>query len=234
MASLSITIPAYNEQATLEEVVGEALAAGRLVTDDYEVLIVDDGSTDETPELADRLAHEHAPVRVLHHPENRGFSGAMLSCMRNAACDYVFLGPADGQADYREVERFWRLIPDNELVFSYRIGRGDRSHRKISSWLWYTGLRILFGQVVPEFSSLFLFRRETLGRLPVHVREDASNFLPVLYLRAKARNIPVGLVGTVQHERRGGLPKGSDRGVIMRTLVEDLKLFWEIRVRGNH
>ena len=225
MPALSVTIPAYNEEVTLEGVVLEAIAACRRVVEDFEVLIVDDGSTDRTPGIADRLEAEHPEVRVLHHVENRGFSGAMQSCMRNAHGDYIFLGPADGQADYDEIARFWAMTPEHELVFSYRVGRGDRSHRKISSWLWYTGLRVLFGQRVPEFSSTFLFRRETLEQLPIHVREDASNFLPVLFLRARARKIPVGLLGTVQLERRGGVAKGSNVPNTLRTLAEDLRLF---------
>lgn len=232
MPSLSITIPAYNEAETLEEVVGEALLACAKVTDDYEVVVVDDGSTDGTDRIADRLAADHpGNVRVVHHPENRGFSGAMQSCMRNAAKDWVFLGPADGQADYGDLVRFWARTGESELIFSYRTGRGDSLRRKASSWLWYTMLRVMFGQRIPEFSSTFLFRKATLDRLQVQVRENASNFLPVLFLQAKANGVPVGLVGTVQGERRGGVAKGADPRIIVRTLVEDVRLFWELRVR---
>lgn len=231
MPSLSFTIPAYNEEATLEQVVGEALEAGRSLGTEFEVLVVNDGSADRTGEIADRLAQEHPEVRVHHHERNKGFSGAMQSCMRNAGKDYVFLGPADGQASYDDVRRFWELLPENELVFSYRIGRGDPLHRKLASWLWYTGLRVLFGHRVPEFSSTFLFRKATLDALPVEVRPDASNFLPVLYLTAKWRDVPVGLVGTVQGERRGGEAKGSNIRNTLRTLREDLVLWWRLRVR---
>lgn len=235
MPSLSITIPAYNEADTLEEVVAEALAACRSVASDYEVLVVDDGSTDGTGKIADQLAANHpGEVRVVHHPENRGFSGAMLSCMRNAGKDWIFLGPADGQADYADLERFWAQTRENELIFSYRVSRGDPWQRKLSSWLWYTALGVMFGRRVPEFSSTFLFRRATFERLPVDVREDASNFLPVLFLQATARSVPMGLVGTVQPQRRGGVAKGSDPRIILRTLVEDVRLFWELRVRRRY
>ncbi|MGH3370125.1 MAG: glycosyltransferase family 2 protein [Nocardioidaceae bacterium] len=230
--SVSVTIPAYNEVETLEEVVSEALAACRRVTPEYEVLVVDDGSTDGTGPLADDLATRHpGAVRVVHHRANRGFSGAMLSCMRNAEKEWIFLGPADGQANYADLERLWEQSSDKRLVFSYRVSRGDPWSRKLSSWLWYSGLHVLFGRRVPEFSSTFLFHRATLEQVPVEVREDASNFLPVLFLQASARGIPVGLVGTEQPPRRGGVAKGADWRVILRTIAEDLRLFWHLRVR---
>jgi glycosyltransferase involved in cell wall biosynthesis len=232
MPSLSITIPAYNEEETLESVVREAAAsAATLDTDDYEVLVVNDGSTDGTGAIADRLAAELSAVRVHHHERNRGFSGAMKSCFENAQNDFAFLGPADGQARYEDLSRFWEQVGDNDLIFSYRVGRGDRVHRKVASFLWFLGLRILFGYRVPEFSSLFLFRRSTVAELPVDVRPDASNFLPVLFITAKRRGVPVGLVGTVQHERLGGVAKGSDVRNTLRTLAEDLRLWWRLRVR---
>jgi glycosyltransferase involved in cell wall biosynthesis len=229
--SVSITIPAFNEEATIRDVVEEAVAAGRGLGADYEVLVVDDGSADRTREIADELAATHSEVRVVHHERNRGFSGAMQSCMTNASGDYVFLGPADGQARYDDIKKFWELIDGHDLLFSYRVGRGDALHRKVASWFWYALLRLLFGHRVPEFSSTFLFKRSALDELSVNVRSDASNFLPVLYLRAMDRSCRVGLVGTVQEERRGGQAKGSSIRNTLRTLAEDLKLWWRMRIR---
>ena len=141
---LSITIPAYNEEDTLEEIIGEAVGAGTSTDDDFEVLIVDDGSSDQTGRVADRLATETPNVRVVHHEHNRGFSGAMRSCVEEAAGDYIFLGPADGQAEFAELQRFWKLRDEYDLIFSCRAGRSDSVRRKLSSTVWYTFLRTLF------------------------------------------------------------------------------------------
>jgi glycosyltransferase involved in cell wall biosynthesis len=228
---LSITIPAFNEAVTLEEVVAEAVDAGRSLGDTFEVLVVDDGSTDGTSEIADRLAHEVDEVRVHHHPANRGFSGAMRSCVDHAEGEYMFLGPADGQARYDDIRRFWELVEDYDLIFSYRIERGDSRRRKLSSAAWYLFLRILFAHEIPEFSSTFLFKRDLVPTPPVAIRPDASNFLPITYLTAMQLGRRVGVLGTVQQERRGGVAKGGDVFNTLRTLVEDLRLWWRLRVR---
>ena len=231
---LSITIPAYNEEDTLEEIIGEAVGAGTSTDDDFEVLIVDDGSSDQTGRVADRLATETPNVRVVHHEHNRGFSGAMRSCVEEAAGDYIFLGPADGQAEFAELQRFWKLRDEYDLIFSCRAGRSDSVRRKLSSTVWYTFLRTLFGQAIPEFSSTFLFRRAAIPEFPVKVRPDASNFLPILYLTAIQRGRRVGTLGTMQHERRGGVAKGGSVTNTLRTVIEDLMLWWRLRVRPRH
>jgi glycosyltransferase involved in cell wall biosynthesis len=228
---LSITIPAYNEEATLEEIVEEALSAGAAMNDDFEVLIVNDGSSDETGRLADRLAAARPNVRVVHHEHNRGFSGAMRSCVDEAMGEYVFLGPADGQAEFDEIRRFWAMKEQYDLVFSCRAGRDDSAGRKVSSAVWYAFLRILFGRVIPEFSSTFLFRRAAIPEFAVKIRPDASNFLPVLYLTAIETGRSVGTLRTVQHQRRGGVAKGGSVTNSIRTVIEDIVLWWRLRVR---
>jgi glycosyltransferase involved in cell wall biosynthesis len=222
--ALSITFPAFNEEGTLAEVAGEAIDSGARLGVPFEVLIVNDGSTDATAETAERLAAEDERIRVVHHSTNRGFSGAMQSCVSTARGDYVFLGPADGQADYGDLSRFWGLKPKYDLIFSYRAGRGDRFHRKAGSFVWYSLLRLLFGERIPEFSSTFLFNRRQAMALPVDVRPDASNFLPVLYLRAKQAGLRVGTLGTIQAERRQGEPKGSNVPNALRTIREDFRI----------
>jgi glycosyltransferase involved in cell wall biosynthesis len=228
---LSVTIPAYNEQDTLEEIVGEALTSGASTTDDFEVLIVDDGSTDETGRVADRLASERSNVRVVHHERNRGFTGAMRSCIEEAAGEYVFLGPADGQAEFDEIHRFWDIKDEYDLIFSRRAARDDSARRKMSSAIWYAFLRILFGQTIPEFSSTFLFRRSAIPPLPVKIRPNASNFLPILYLTAIEKGRSVGTLSTVQHQRRGGVAKGGSVANTARTVIEDIQLWWRLRMR---
>jgi glycosyltransferase involved in cell wall biosynthesis len=229
--SLSIALPAYNEESTLEATVREAVAEGRALGDAFEVLIVDDGSTDDTPEVAARLADELDEVRVHRHAVNRGFAGAMRSCVGQSRGEYVFMAPSDGQGPLQDLRLFWALKDHYDLIFSSRLERSDSSRRRASSGLWYLFLRFLFAYQIPEFSALFLFRRDQMPSLPIAVREDGLNFLPLLYMTAMKRGKRVGVLGILEQPRRGGQAKGFDVALIARTIAEDFKIWWRVRIR---
>jgi glycosyltransferase involved in cell wall biosynthesis len=228
---LSIALPAYNEEVTLEPIVREAIAVAERLGDHYEILIVDDGSTDATPLVAARLAEEHAAVRVHTHPVNRGFAGAMRSCFTASSGEYVFMAPSDGQAPMEDMALFWALKDRYDLIFSLRLERSDSPRRKASSGLWYLFLRFLLAFPIPEFSSLFLFRRDRVPQLATEVREDGLNYLPLLYMTAMKQGRRVGVLGILEQPRRGGQPKGFDPALIARTIAEDVRIWWRIRVR---
>lgn len=227
---LSVALPAYNEEHTLEAIVREAHEVAASVEDAFEILVVDDGSTDATPAIADRLGPSSrgagAPA-----PGQRGFAGAMRSCIDKAKGEYVFMAPSDGQGRLADLRLFWALKDHYDLIFSSRLERGDSHRRKASSGLWYLFLRFLYAYQIPEFSSLFLFKRDQLPTLPVEVREDALNLLPLLYMTAMRAGRRVGVLGILEQPRRAGQAKGFDPTLIARTIAEDFKIWWRIRVR---
>jgi len=231
--ALTVVVPAYNEAETLEGAVEEALEVLPALGRRFEILVVDDGSTDGTGSLADRLSRNHPQVRVIHHPVNRGFSGAMRTGLGGARGEWVALGPADRQARWEDLARLFAVADSHDLIFSYRTGREDPFYRRLMSGLWFAWLSLLFGVEVPQFSSLFLFRRLALERLRVRVRDRGSNMLPALYLRACGEGLRIGLVGTRQTARAGGRSKGGDLSNALRTVAEDLSLWWRWRVLGQ-
>lgn len=231
--SLTLVIPAYNEVSTLEGAVCEALEVLPSLVPSFEILVVDDGSTDGTGLLADRLSREHPEIRVIHHPVNRGFSGAMRSGLWSATGEWVALGPADRQANWKDLARFLDIAHSYDMIFSYRTGRDDSIFRKLMSRLWFAWLRLLFGVEIPQFSSLFLFRRAVVQQSQAAVSDRASNMLPVLYLEVLQRGLRVGTVGTRQSARAAGRSKGGSVVNAVRTVVEDLALWWRWRVLGH-
>src|SRR5262249_55858038 len=104
LQSLTIFFPCYNEEANVENTTLAALAAGRKVTGELEIIIVNDGSKDRTGEIADGLAAEHPCVRAVHNNPNRGYGGALRRGFKEATKEWVFYTDGDGQFDLSELE----------------------------------------------------------------------------------------------------------------------------------
>jgi dolichol-phosphate mannosyltransferase len=213
----------------LEQVVAEARAELELVADG-EVLIVDDGSTDGTGSLADALTARHRDVRVVHHAANAGFSGAMATCFREARGEWVFLAPADGQTRVSEVRRFLAERGGADIVVGIRQGRRDHAGRKALSVAFHLIARALFPLPFPEFSSVFLFRRELLDAMPFRSRPRAATLLPEVLFRASQRGARMVALPVAQYLRRGGRAKGGQLSVALLTLLELVRLAPLVRI----
>ena len=106
-AGLSVFFPAYNDSGTIASMVIRAVQAASELTPDYEVIVVNDGSADATPEIADELARTYPHVRVVHHPTNRGYGGALQTGFRSATKELIFYTDGDAQYDPAELAVLW-------------------------------------------------------------------------------------------------------------------------------
>jgi glycosyltransferase involved in cell wall biosynthesis len=136
--SLSVVVPAYNEMGNLEAAVRDVVHALRSF-DQYEVIIVNDGSKDGTGEVADRLAAELTGVRVIHHPVNRGFSESYQTGMRAARMDYFTFVPGDHEVALESVEEIFNSVGKADIVVPYHGTPWNRSwHRRALTWICST------------------------------------------------------------------------------------------------
>src|SRR5512144_1190883 len=127
---LSIFFPAYNDAGTIASLVIVAHMTAREITDDHEVIVVDDGSPDHTGALLDELAKAHAWLKVVHHPKNRGYGGALRSGFAAASKELVFYTDGDAQYDPRELATLLGArSADIDFVNGYKISRHDPVHR---------------------------------------------------------------------------------------------------------
>ena len=136
---LSVFFPAYNDSGTIASLVIAAVQTARRLTSDFEVLVINDGSADATAAVADELARLYPQVRVVHHPKNRGYGGALRSGFANATKEVIFYTDGDAQYDPREMALLWERFGDDvDLVNGYKISRSDPLHR------------ILIGRTLPS------------------------------------------------------------------------------------
>jgi len=173
LGSISIFFPAFNDEQTIGELVRDALAILPTFTDDYEVLVINDGSTDGTASLLDNLSKQDAHVRPIHHEANRGYGGALQSGFANATKEFVFYTDGDGQYDVRELARLLPLMkPGVDVVNGYKSKRADSLHRVIIGKIYNRTARLLFRLPIRDVDCDFrLIRRESL----IHIGEISTS-----------------------------------------------------------
>src|SRR6188472_353225 len=143
---LSVFFPAYNDSGTIASMVIRAVQAAAALTPDYEVIVVNDGSADATAAIADELARTYPHVRVIHHPKNRGYGGALQTGFRSATKDLIFYTDGDAQYDPAEMADLWaNLTAEADMVNGYKISRSDPLHRIIIGRLYHHIVKLLFG-----------------------------------------------------------------------------------------
>ena len=181
---LSVVLPAYNEQESLPTVVEEALAALEPLVDDFELIVVDDGSTDGTNALLRELVAANPRVRGLVHEANRGYGAAIKTGFEAARSELIFYTDADNQFDVSDLAHFIPLIDEYDVIVGFRVYRYDTVVRSMLSWVYNLLVRVLFRVRVRDVDCAFkLFRREVLDAITI----ESDDFFVDAELVAKAR-----------------------------------------------
>ncbi len=161
--SISVFFPLYNDAPSVEVMVERAREALERVSDDWEIILVEDCSPDNVGEIADRLAAEDPRVRAIHHDTNRGYGGALRSGFAAATKELVFYTDGDAQYDPREMTALLGLIEGADVVNGYKIERGDRLVRKVLGRVYHATVKLLFRLPLRDVDCDFrLMRREVI------------------------------------------------------------------------
>ncbi len=221
---LSLVIPAYNEAAGIRQAIREADAALAQLTTAYEILVVDDGSSDDTAALVAAAARDHPRVRCLRHPVNRGYGAALRTGFEAARGNRVAFTDADCQFHLADLASLLPLTRRYPVVIGYRIDRQDPWQRRFFSWGYNTLVRALLGTGVRDCDcALKVFRRDVLADL---LPESGGFFVNAEILtRARQHGHRVTEVGVRHRPRLHGTSKVS-LGDIPRTLATLLPFWW--------
>ncbi len=193
------------------------------LAENVEIVIVDDGSRDRTPEIADELAARHRQVRVVHHSTNRGVAAAMRSGFEAATQPYVFYTDGDQQFDLADVHRLIAQLDGADVVAGYRIGRRDPPHRLVIAWVYNLLVRLLFRVSWRDVDCAFkVFRRDVFDRAPLSaVGSNGAVFFPELLISLYLAGARIREVGVPHYPRRAGRAKGARPHVVLLA-VRDL------------
>ncbi len=221
--SISIFFPCYNEQDNIEPLVEKAIGVARDITDDYELIIVNDGSADRTGEIADQLAEKYPQVKAVHHDKNSGYGAALQSGFRACSKEWVFYTDGDCQFDIKELIDILPLAEKHDIVTCYRKNRQDNFVRKLNGWAWCVLVNLLFKLGLRDIDCAFkLYLREMFDNMEM-VSQGALIDTEVL-ARAKKAGYSMVQYGVNHYPRKFGQPTGGNIRVILKAFRELFKL----------
>ena len=228
LPALSYFFPAHNEEANLRGLVEEALATLPGLADAFEILIVDDGSRDATPALADELAAAHPEVRAVHHATNLGYGAALRSGFAAARFDHLAFTDGDRQFKVADLGRLIERLEAGgaDAVVGYRIRRADPLVRTVYAKVYRFANRVWFGLKVRDVDcACKLFTRASLEG--VNVESGGAFFSAELLIKLRARGRRIAEVGVPHYPRTAGSPTGAKPSVVFRAVRD----FWALRLR---
>jgi len=228
--NISAFFPAYNEEANLEPLVKQLVATLRKLADHWEVIIVDDGSRDRTPEIAARLVKQYPGVRHVRHDQNRGYGGAVKTGLKEAKLDWIFFTDGDCQFDVAEIEKLLPAAETADFVAGFRLDRQDPFFRKLNAFCWGTLVRTLFGLhgKVRDIDCAFkLFKRRVVDQS--EFKAEGAMISTELLVRAKKLGYKFKEVGVHHYPRKAGTQTGANPKVILRAFKELFRLYGQLR-----
>jgi glycosyltransferase involved in cell wall biosynthesis len=222
--SLSVFFPVFNDEATVARVTEKALRVCNEISDTYEIIIVDDGSPDASGAIADELADQHDPVRVIHHPDNRGYGAAVRSGLEACRYDWICFTDGDDEYDLRDLKKLWRLRRHYDLIITFRYVRRYSGFRILISRVYNLVLRHMFFTRYRDVSTgLRLVRRSLVEELSL---EATSPFIGAeIAIKSMLKGYRVGELGIQTFPREFGRGSSTSPQNIYRTIVDMIRCY---------
>jgi glycosyltransferase involved in cell wall biosynthesis len=228
LEGLTVVLPCFNEAANVAEAIHHAARAARRNARAHQIVVVDDGSSDGTGDIAREVARKVPHVLVVGHDVNRGYGAALISGLRAAVMPWVLLTDADLQFDLAQLERFVPLTDEADYVLGWRIDRQDPLHRRVNAHAWNWLVGHAFGLGVRDVDCAFkLIRRDVVDG--VRLTSSGAMISTELLVRAKANGARVRELGVEHLPRVAGEQSGANPRVVLRAFRELRELRAQMR-----
>lgn len=232
--SISAFFPAYNDGGTIPSMVLTALLALREVTEDYEIIVVNDGSSDYTAEVLEELASRYPELRVIHHPQNRGYGAALRTGFDAASKEWVFYTDGDAQYDPHELTALVAALDDGvDVVNGYKITRHDPIGRRIIGRLYHHFVRLAFGFKLRDVDCDFrLIRRSIFDK--IELESDTGTICLEMVKKFQDGGYVFAEVPVHHFHRQYGVSQFFNWRRLVRTAWHLWILWWKLVVSKEH
>ena len=227
--NLSIILPAYNEEKNIENTVrsvGSFIEGLNL--EDYEIIVVNDGSNDKTGDIVKSLIKTIPNLKLVEHFPNKGYGGALRAGFANASKEWIFFMDSDGQFDFKEIQLLIKEQREKvaDIVVGYRVKRSDNFMRKLNAFGWGLVVSILFGYLARDIDCAFkLFKREILSKIIIDT--DGAMVTTEFLAGAKARGYKIVEIPVSHFPRKAGVSTGAD----IRVIIKAFRDLFKFRIR---
>jgi len=224
---LSVFFPAYNEEKSIKTTVEKAIAILEKIAEEWEIIVVNDGSTDKTGEIVEKLIKQNSHIRMITHTPNRGYGAALKSGLYNSKYPWIAYTDADGQFDFNEISKFIEKQQETkaDLVIGYYLKRQVPIYRIIGSKVWELAVFLLFGLKVKDIDCGFkLIRKEVIDKIPRLQAERGPFITSELLIKAQKAGFKIAEVGVSHYPRKAGKSTGADLKVVIGGLKDLVKL----------
>ncbi len=224
LSSLSIFFPAHNEEGNIVTTIIDARNAAHEVSNDYEIIVVNDGSTDRTVEVVKELQKLDPKIRLISHKKNLGYGAAIKTGLRACKFDWIFFTDSDGQFHYDELKKFVTASGHADMVIGYRRKRMDPFHRIfVAQVLLKVWNFVLFGLILKDVDCAYkLFKREIRDR--VKLETESAITVTELLVKAKALGYKIVQLPVNHYSRKFGEQTGGNWRVILKAARESFGL----------
>jgi len=225
---VSLILPCHNEAENIQAVIEEAKEALGKIAQQYEIIIVDDGSSDRTPELVRNLIRTDPQLRMIQHQSNLGYGSALRTGFKNARLRWIFFTDADRQFRVGELEKFIPYLEKSRMVVGYREDRADATHRRIYGRIFSWLVNFLFGLKIKDVNCAFkVFTREIIEG--EELISPGALINAELFILVKRKGIEPIQLAVSHFPRKAGKQSGGSRKVIVRALWELLQLYFRMK-----
>jgi hypothetical protein len=223
-ATLSVCLPAYNEQANIRDTLTAACAILPAFVADFEIVVVDDGCTDQTAAIVTELAQDEPRIRLVRHARNQGYGAAVATGLRAAQGDLVFFMDSDGQFSLLDLGQVLVKLQGQDAVIGYRYARADSPRRRLMAWGWNRLVGLVLGVRVRDLDCAFkLFRREVIDRIRLTATSPAIN--AEILLQCAQAEVRIAQTPVQHYPRYHGEAAGCNIKMITRAFRELPRLF---------